>query len=110
MPALLITGLNDLLRLPATGEMRVSLPRAMAVLYYTSATGITKSWAESHGCEVTNSAVVFDAGASEAECRTYCSSDSGWPRVLDCRSDMGHTYEFSWTWPLVLEFFTAHSL
>ena len=78
--------------------------------YYTSATGITKSWAESHGCEVTNSAVVFDAGTSEAECRTYCSSDSGWPRVLDCRSDMGHTYEFSWTWPLVLEFFTAHSL
>ena len=78
--------------------------------YYTGATAITQSWAESHGCDVTNAAVVFDAGTSEAECRTFCSSDTGWPRVLDCRADMGHTYQFSWTWPLILEFFTAHSL
>jgi hypothetical protein len=54
-----------------------------------------------------------------ADCRTYCgrstpgwsggSAGSGWPKVLDCRAVMGHTYSFSWTWKLILDFFDAHS-
>ena len=110
MPALLITGLKDSLCLPATGRWSFTTTSDGESFYYTGATGITQSWAASHGCDVTNSALVFDTGTSEAECRTYCASDSGWPRVLDCRFDMGHAYQFSWTWPLILEFFSAHSL
>ena len=111
MPALLITGLNDSTVPPGDWEDdNFTTTSNGESFYYTGATGITQSWAESHGCDVTNNAVVFDANTSEAECRTYCSSDTGWPRVLDCRSDMGHTYQFSWTWPLILEFFNAHSL
>ena len=111
MPALLITGLNDSTVPPGDWEDdNYTTTSNGEAFYYTGATGITQSWAGSHGCNVTNSAVVFDTGASEADCRTYCSSDSGWPRVLDCRSDMGHAYQFSWTWPLILEFFNAHAL
>ena len=33
----------------------------------------------------------------------------GWPKVLDCRAAMGHTYEFSWAWRLILDFFDAQS-
>ena len=111
MPALLITGLNDSTVPPGDWEDdNFTTTSNGESFYYTGATGITQSWAESHGCDVTNNAVVFDTGAGDVDCRTYCSSDSGWPRVLDCRSDMGHTYQFSWTWPLILEFFDAHSL
>ena len=27
--------------------------------------------------------------------------------VLDCRLPMGHTYQFTWAWPLILDFFDA---
>jgi poly(3-hydroxybutyrate) depolymerase len=111
MPALLITGLNDPTVPPGDwADENYTTTSDGESFYYTGATAITQSWAESHGCDVTNAAVVFDTGTSEAECRTSCSSDAGWPRVLDCRADMGHTYQFSWTWPLILEFFSAHSL
>ena len=111
MPALLITGLNDPTVPPGDwADENYTTTSDGESFYYTGATAITQSWAESHGCDVTNAAVVFDTGTSEAECRTFCSSDAGWPRVLDCRADMGHAYQFSWTWPLILEFFSAHSL
>jgi hypothetical protein len=40
---------------------------------------------------------------------TYCPADAGWPAVLDCRADMGHTYGLSWSWALTLDFFDAQS-
>ena len=111
MPVLLITGSNDRTVPPGDWEDESFTTTSDGdFFYYTGATAITQSWAQGHGCDVMNSAVVFDAGTSETECRTYCYSDTGWPRVLDCRSDMGHTYQLSWTWPLILEFFSAHSL
>ena len=111
MPALLITGLNDPTVPPGDWEdENYTTTSDGDFFYYTGATAITKSWAKAHGCDVANSATVFDVGTSETECRTYCSSDTGWPRVLDCRSEMGHAYQLSWTWPLILEFFDAHSL
>ena len=111
MPALLITGLNDPTVPPGDWEdENFTTTSDGESFYYTGATAITQSWSAAHGCDVTNIGIVFDTGTSEAECRTYCSSDTGWPRVLDCRSDMGHTYQLSWTWPLILEFFSAHSL
>ena len=111
MPVLLITGLNDRTVPPGDwGDGNFTTTSDGEFFYYTGATAISRSWAEAHGCDLLNSAVVFDAGASEVECRTYCSSDIGWPRVLDCRSEMGHTYELDWTWPLILAFFSAHSI
>ena len=73
--------------------------------YYTGATAITQVWAEASGCDAGSPAASVDVGVSEVECRSYCSGGESWPPVLDCRSDMGHTYQFGWSWPLVLEFF-----
>jgi hypothetical protein len=54
--------------------------------------------------------VPFDDGRPQTDCRTYCASDAGWPRVLDCRADRGHTYDLKWTWPLMLDFFDHHTV
>jgi len=40
----------------------------------------------------------------------YCPAVRGWPLVLDCRVDMGHTYGLSWSWPLARDFFDGHWL
>jgi len=37
------------------------------------------------------------------------SAGAGWPNVLDCRAAMGHAYDFSWSWKLILDFFDAQS-
>ncbi len=44
----------------------------------------------------------------ELDCRSYCGGEDPLPPVLDCRAQMGRTSDFSWSWPLVLEFFDQH--
>jgi hypothetical protein len=78
--------------------------------YYTGATAITRSWAEAQSCSVAGKAIPFDDGNQKTDCRTYCSNDlPGWPRVLDCRARMGHSYNLSWSWKLIMDFFAAQS-
>jgi hypothetical protein len=78
--------------------------------YYTGATAITRSWAAALGCDITKPAKSFDDGSRITDCRSYCPGNaSDWPKVLDCRANMGHTYNLSWAWPLIVGFFDAHS-
>ncbi|MCP4289694.1 MAG: hypothetical protein GY792_35610 [Gammaproteobacteria bacterium] len=97
--------------------------------FYASATGITRSWAEAHNCPVKKKASKFKNHQSGYDCRTYCKDDmksrkskkkskkgkgkskknAGWPRVLDCRTSLGHVYDLDQSWPLIMDFFEAHS-
>jgi len=106
MPVLSITGMGDRTVPPGEWEDPAYTTTTDGdAYYYTGATGITQVWAEAQGCDVTQPAAVVDVGVSEVECRSYCAGDGAWPPVLDCRSEMGHTYQFSWSWPLILDFF-----
>ena len=110
LPVMLTTGTND--RTVPPGEWEDPSPTTTTdgdQFYYTGATGITQSWASARGCDVTVDAAAFDDGESRTDCRSYCPADAGWPAVLDCRVDMGHTYGLSWSWTLTLDFFDAHS-
>ncbi|NCG21069.1 MAG: hypothetical protein GWP91_18825 [Rhodobacterales bacterium] len=110
LPVMLTTGTND--RTVPPGEWEDPSPTTTTdgdQFYYTGATGITQSWASARGCDVTVDAATFDDGESRTDCRSYCPADAGWPAVLDCRVDMGHTYGLSWSWTLTLDFFDAHS-
>jgi polyhydroxybutyrate depolymerase len=111
MPALLITGTRDTTVPPGDWEdpTFTTTSNGKDRFYYTGATGITRSWAKALQCDTSSPAVAFDDGARKTDCRTYCTDGQGWPRVLDCRARMGHTYSLSWSWKLTLNFFDAHS-
>lgn len=111
MPVLVITGTRDTTVPPGDWDDPgyTTTSNGNDRYYYTGATAITASWADAHDCEISENAVPFHAGVKRVDCRTYCSGDSGWPRVLDCRARMGHSYNLSWSWPLILNFFDQHS-
>jgi hypothetical protein len=112
MPALVITGTRDSVVPPGAWDdpSFTTTSNGSDRYYYTGATAITRSWAMGHdGCVVSDRAAAFDDGYKATDCRTYCSGDSGWPRVLDCRARMGHSYSLSWSWKLIMDFFDAHS-
>jgi polyhydroxybutyrate depolymerase len=109
MPVLLVTGTCD--RTVPPGEWEEDSFTTTSdgdVYYYTGATAITRVWAEAAGCSTTNAATPVDVGVPNLDCRSYCTDGDGLPPVLDCRAVMGHSYDFSWSWPLVLEFFEQH--
>ncbi len=108
MPALLITGTRDRTVPPGDRDStHFTTTTDGDIYYYASASATTQVWAEASGCDITSSAVSVDVGVAEADCRGWnkCPGDHRWPPVLDCRSDMGHVYGLSWSWPLVLDFF-----
>jgi poly(3-hydroxybutyrate) depolymerase len=111
MPVIVITGLQDNVVPPGEWDdpAFTTTSNGSDRFFYTGATAITRSWAEQHACDTTGRALAFDDGYDEADCRSYCSSDPGWPRVLDCRAQLGHTYGYEWAWMLILDFFDAHS-
>ena len=113
LPVILITGTRDSTVPPGAWDDPgfTTTSNDNDRFYYTGATAITGAWARAHDCrfDPEEPARPFKSGAPEADCRTYCSSDPGWPRVLDCRADMGHSYGLPWSWRLVLDFFDAHS-
>lgn len=112
LPALLITGTADTTVPP--GEWNdpsfTTTSNGSDRYYYTGAEAIMRVWAAAHACPTEAAAQAFSDGYLKPDCRTYCSREAGWPVVLDCRARMGHTYAFSWSWPLILDFFSAHSL
>jgi len=111
MPALVITGTRDNVVPPGDWEdpSFTTTSNGNDRYYYTGATAITRSWADVHDCDTSVDAVSFNDGIRKTDCRTYCSEDPGWPRVLDCRARMGHSYSLSWSWKLIMNFFDAHS-
>jgi polyhydroxybutyrate depolymerase len=111
LPVLLVTGTLDDVVPPGEWDdpSYTTTSNGNDRYYYTGATAITRSWARAHGCDTHKPAVSFDDGIRKTDCRAYCADPSGWPKVLDCRAQMGHTYSLSWTWKLVLDFFDHHS-
>jgi len=110
MPVLLITGTLDNVVPPGAwdDDLFTTTSNDNDRFHYTGATAITKSWADAHGCDITVKASPVEVGYDIPDCRTYCADDTGLPRVLDCRAQMGHSYDLSWTWKLVMDFFDAH--
>jgi poly(3-hydroxybutyrate) depolymerase len=121
MPVLVITGTHDTTVPPGAWESSNYTTTSDADrYYYTGASAITQSWGAANSCPYGGTpAAPFNAGTTNADCRTYCASiaagwsrgPSGtrWPKVLDCRAPMGHDYDFGWSWKLILDFFDAHS-
>jgi poly(3-hydroxybutyrate) depolymerase len=111
MPVILITGTRDTTVPPGDWDDPgyTITSNGNDRYYYTGATAITETWAAAHGCDIDQNAVSFDVGVRKADCRTFCSGDPGWPRVLDCRARMGHSYSLNWSWKLILNFFDQHS-
>lgn len=110
MPVLLITGSQDHVVPPGAwdDDSFTTTSNDNDRFHYTGATAITKSWADALGCDITAKASTVEVGYDTTDCRTYCDDDNGLPRVLDCRAHMGHTYDLSWSWKLVMDFFDAH--
>lgn len=109
MPVLLVTGTRDKTVPPGDWEGDAFTTTTDGdVYYYTGATAITRVWAEAAGCSTAAAAAPVDVGIAELDCRSYCDGGEDWPSVLDCRAGMGHTYDFQWSWPLVLDFFDRH--
>lgn len=110
LPALLITGQQDPTVPPGEwGDMSfTTTSNGTDRYYYESASSITAVWAQAHDCPVSGVAGLVPTPWEAVECRSFCASDAGLPAVLDCRANVGHTYELEWAWPLVLQFFTDH--
>jgi polyhydroxybutyrate depolymerase len=121
MPLLVITGTQDPTVPPGAWEDTSHTTTSDDDrYYYTGASAIARRWGAINGCPyIGKPAASFDHGTTHADCRTYCannaagwtggSAGTGWPNVLDCRAPMGHTYDFGWSWKLILDFFDAHS-
>ena len=124
LPVLAITGTEDTVVPPGEWEdPSFSASSAWGEsYYYTGATGITRSWAEAHDCSIKGKAKKFKNHQSGYDCRTYCKYDKGkskkskksnksasFPLVLDCRMPVGHDYDLDRSWPLIMDFFEAHS-
>jgi poly(3-hydroxybutyrate) depolymerase len=121
MPVLVITGTKDTTVPPGAWESAsYTTTRDGNAFYYTGASAMVRKWGVSSSCPYRGTpANSFKAGTNQADCRTYCgdsdkgwsggSAGLGWPKVLDCRAAMGHDYEFSWSWKLILDFFDAQA-
>jgi polyhydroxybutyrate depolymerase len=122
LPVMVITGTHDTTVPPGAWESTDYTTTSDGnAYYYTGASAIVRSWGAADNCPYEGApAASFRTGVAEADCRTYCggraqgwsggSPGLGWPKVLDCRSAMGHDdYEFAWSWQLILDFFDAHS-
>ncbi len=121
LPVLVITGTQDTTVPPGPWEdPNYTTTSDGNAYFYTGATAMTRAWGAADGCPYSGTpATSFDTGIKQADCRTYCGRTAdggsrgyarvGWPKVLDCRAPMGHTYSFDWSWKLILDFFEAQS-
>jgi polyhydroxybutyrate depolymerase len=119
MPVLVVTGTHDTTVPPGRWEdPQYTTTSDGEAYFYTGATAMTRAWGAADGCPYGGTpATSFDTGTKQADCRTYCgqraagwsggNARAGWPKVLDCRIPMGHTYSFDWSWKLILDFFDA---
>ena len=106
MPVLLVTGTRDRTVPPGDwGDPSFTTTTDGDAYHYTGATAITQVWAEAAGCDAGAVAEPVDVGVPGLECRSPCAAEGTWPPVVDCRADMGHTYQLDWSWPLLLDFF-----
>ncbi len=109
LPIISITGMRDKVVPPGDWDQILYTTTSNGeVYYYTSATAITRVWAEAIGCSVLLPSQPVVVGYKQVDCRAWpdCNSDGGWPNVLDCRGlELGHDYEFEWSWRLIMDFF-----
>jgi polyhydroxybutyrate depolymerase len=108
-PVILITGRRDPVVPPGAWDdpSATTTSNDSDRFYYTGATAIMRRWAAAAGCPVAATEASTPVGSPQADCRSYCApADGRWPRVLDCRADMGHAYGLDWSWPLLMDFFS----
>jgi poly(3-hydroxybutyrate) depolymerase len=108
LPVLLITGTADTTVPPGAWDdaAHTTTSNAHDRFFYTGATAIIRRWSAAAGCEVTHPEHPFDTGVVPFDCRSYCGATArAWPAVLDCRAPMGHDYDLTRAWPLILDFF-----
>jgi len=112
LPVMVITGTLDPTVPPGEWEdPSYSTTSDGDVYYYTGATAITRVWAEGMACNTEQPAQSVASGSEEIDCRSYCDAGGpSMPPVMDCRIEMDHSdYRVDITWPLMLDFFDAHS-
>jgi poly(3-hydroxybutyrate) depolymerase len=110
LPAILITGMRDTTVPPGDwNDKSFTTTSNGEDYYYTGASAIVESWGNALGCDISNPPVVVDQNiASSLECRGWslCERGNTFPPILDCRgSEMGHTYNLTQSWPLIMHFF-----
>ena len=108
LPVIVTTGVSDPVVPPGNwdDEGYTTTSNGRDRFYYTGATAIVKHWAQAKGCPIAGKERPFNTGYAAADCRSYCAAtDHAWPEVLDCRAQMGHDYDLSWSWKLILDFF-----
>ena len=110
LPVILVTGMLDTTVPPGNWDDKSFTTTTNGEsYYYTGATSIAEKWAEALDCDTSVPPTTTSMSvASALECRSwnFCRDTNSYPPVLDCRgSQMGHTYNFGESWPLVMEFF-----
>jgi poly(3-hydroxybutyrate) depolymerase len=108
LPVILITGTSDDVVPPGHWDdtSYTTSSNNHDRFYYTGATAVIRHWSAAAGCPLGDREEPVSTGYPLADCRTYCPTQNGaWPRVLDCRAHMGHDYQLSWSWKLVMDFF-----
>jgi subtilisin family serine protease/poly(3-hydroxybutyrate) depolymerase len=110
LPAILITGMRDTTVPPGDwNDKSFTATSNGEEYYYTGASAIVESWGDALGCDISNPPALVDQNiASSLECRGWslCGGGNTFPPILDCRgSEMGHTYNLTQSWPLIMHFF-----
>ena len=110
LPAILITGMRDTTVPPGDwNDKSFTTTSNGEQYYYTGASAIAESWGNALGCDISNPPAPVDQNiATSLECRGWslCEGGNTFPPILDCRgSEMGHTYNLTQSWPLIMRFF-----
>lgn len=116
VPTLLITGTNDPTVPPGPWDSYADTQTSDGdAYYYTSATAITNAYARQQGCAGVDSnaapwTIPGNRRFSKATCRTFCTDEDDdyiddYPRVIDCRAEMAHSYALGWSFDLAMQFF-----
>ena len=110
LPAILITGMGDTTVPPGDwNDKSFTTTSNGEEYYYTGASAIAESWGDALACDISNPPTLVDQNiASALECRGWplCEGGNTFPPILDCRgSEMGHTYNLTQSWPLIMHFF-----
>lgn len=110
LPVILVTGMLDTTVPPGNWNDKSFTTTTNGESYfYTGATAIAEKWAEALDCDTSVPPTITSINvASTLECRSwnFCRGTNSYPSVLDCRgSQMGHTYNFDESWPLIIDFF-----
>ena len=107
-PMLLITGSRDTTVPPGRrGELQFTTTSNGEAYFYESASAVSGTWARALNCDLMHPQPTW-VESTPLECSTWagCQQSENGPSIADCRApQMGHAYDLSTTWPLIMNFF-----